>query len=93
MGGSQQVDPVLKEPMSCLCGQREGAVLVVGNPRVPQQSPVLLEVRLLGRAAGPVHCGAGAPARGQRSHTLTRQRVGGALVLLPFLTRSREMAL
>lgn len=59
---SEQVDPVLQQSVSGLAGQRERAVLVVRDARVPERSPVLLEVGLLGHAAGPVHSSAGTPA-------------------------------
>lgn len=45
-----------------LAGQRESAVLVVRDARVPQRASVLLEVSLLGHAAGPIHSCAGIPA-------------------------------
>lgn len=60
--GSQQVDSVLQQPVSGLAGQREGAVLVVGDPRVPQRAAVLLEEGLVGDAAGAVDGCTGAPA-------------------------------
>lgn len=61
-GVSQQVQAVLLQPVASLAGQREGAVLVVWDARVPERAAVLLEVRLVGDGAGPVHGGTGAPA-------------------------------
>lgn len=61
-GVSQQVHAVLLQPVASLAGQREGAVLVVGDARVPEHAAVLLEVGLVGEGASPVHGGAGAPA-------------------------------
>lgn len=52
---------MFEEPVPGLAGQRERAVLLVGDARVPHGSPVLLEVGLLRHAAGPVHGRAGAP--------------------------------
>lgn len=59
---SEQVDPVFHQSVSGLAGQREGTVLVVGDAGVPQRSPVLLEVSLLGHAAGSIHSSSGTPA-------------------------------
>lgn len=49
------------QPVTGLAGQREGAVLVVWDTRVPERATVLLEVGLLGNGAGPVHGGTGTP--------------------------------
>lgn len=61
---SEQVDAVLQQSVSGLPGQSEGAVLVVRDARVPEGSPVLLEVSLLSHTAGPIHSSSGTPAGG-----------------------------
>lgn len=53
---------MLLEPVAGLAGQQEGAVLVVGDARVPECAAVLLEVGLLGNGAGPIYGGTGTPA-------------------------------
>lgn len=50
------------QPVASFAGQREGAVLVVGDARVPEHAAVLLEVGLVGDGASPVDGGTGAPA-------------------------------
>lgn len=72
-GPSEQVNTVLQQSVSGLAGQRESTVLVVRDARVPQRSPVLLEVSLLSHTAGPIHGSPGAPAAG-KSHAFTFQR-------------------
>lgn len=53
---------MLLQPVPGLAGQREGAVLVVGDAGVPQRGAVLLEEGLMGDGSSPQHGGAGAPA-------------------------------
>lgn len=73
---SEQVDPVLQQPVPGLAGQRERAVLMVRDARVPQRAAVLLEVSLLSHAAGPVHSSAGTPDNSLlQSFSVTEMRV------------------
>lgn len=67
---------MLQQSVSGLARQREGAVLVVRDARVPQRSPVLLEVGLMGDAAGPVHGSTGTPDNSLlQSFSVTEMRV------------------
>lgn len=65
---------MLQQPVTSFTGQREAAVLLVGDPRVPERAPVLLEEGLLGHTPGPVHGGAGAPAATGSVQTGSRGR-------------------